>query len=36
MDLEETGWDGVDLIYLKQDRGQLQVVVKSALNLRAV
>jgi hypothetical protein len=33
MDLREIGWDGVDWIYLAQDRDQLRALVNSVLNL---
>jgi hypothetical protein len=34
MDLREIGWEGVDCIYLAQDRDQWRAVVNTALNLR--
>jgi hypothetical protein len=34
MDLREIGWDGVDLIYMAQDRDQWRALVNTALNLR--
>jgi hypothetical protein len=34
MDLRETGWDGVDLIAMAQDRDQWMALVNTVLNLR--
>jgi hypothetical protein len=34
MDLMETGWKGMDWIYLAQDRGQWWVLVNTVMNLR--
>jgi hypothetical protein len=34
MDLRERGWDGVDVIYMAQDREQLRALVNTVLNLR--
>jgi hypothetical protein len=34
MDLREIGWDGVDWVYLAQDRGQWRALVNTAMNLR--
>jgi hypothetical protein len=34
MDLRETGWDGVDWIYMAQDRDQCRVLVNTVINLR--
>jgi hypothetical protein len=33
MDLREIGWGGMDWIILSQDRGQLRVLVNTAMNL---
>jgi hypothetical protein len=34
MDLREIGWDGVDWIYMAQDRDQWRDLVNTVLNLR--
>jgi hypothetical protein len=34
MDLREIGWDGVDWIYLAQDRDQWRALVNKVMNLR--
>jgi hypothetical protein len=34
MDLRETGWDGMDLIDLAQDRDRWRVLVNTVMNLR--
>jgi hypothetical protein len=34
MDLREIGWDGMDWIYLAQDRDQWKDVVNTVMNLR--
>jgi hypothetical protein len=34
MDLREIGWDGVDWIYMAQDRNQWRALVKTVLKLR--
>jgi hypothetical protein len=34
MDLREIGWDGVDWIYLAQDRDQWRALVNTVTNLR--
>jgi hypothetical protein len=34
MDLREIGWDGMDWIYLAQDRDQWRVFVSTVLNMR--
>jgi hypothetical protein len=34
MDLGEIGWDGVDWIYVAQDRDQWRALVNTVLNLR--
>jgi hypothetical protein len=34
MDLEETGYESVDLIHPVQDRGQWRAFVNTAMNLR--
>jgi hypothetical protein len=34
MDLREIGWDGVDWIYLAQDRDQWRALVTTVMNLR--
>jgi hypothetical protein len=34
MDLRETGWSGMDLIDLAQDRDQWRALVNTVLNLR--
>jgi hypothetical protein len=34
MDLTETGWDGMDLIDLVQDRDQWRALVNTVMNLR--
>jgi hypothetical protein len=34
MDLRETGWDGMDWIYLAQDRVQWRALANTAINLR--
>jgi hypothetical protein len=34
MDLRELGWDGVDWIYLAQDRDQWRTLVNTVMNLR--
>jgi hypothetical protein len=33
MDLREIGWDGVDWIYLAQDRDRWKALVDTAMNL---
>jgi hypothetical protein len=32
MDLKETGWEGVDWIYLAEDRDQWRAFVKTVMN----
>jgi hypothetical protein len=34
MDLREIGWDGVDWIYMAQDRDKWRALVNTVLNLR--
>jgi hypothetical protein len=34
IDLKETGWDGMDWIYLGQDRDQWRALVNTVMNLR--
>jgi hypothetical protein len=34
MDLRETGWEGLDWMYLAQDRDQWRAVMKTVMNLR--
>jgi hypothetical protein len=34
MDLREIGWDGMDWIYLAQDRNQWRALVNTVMNLR--
>jgi hypothetical protein len=34
MDLRETGWDGMDVIDLAQDRDYWRALVNTAMNLR--
>jgi hypothetical protein len=34
MDVREIGWEGVDLIYLTQDRDQWWAFVNAVMNLR--
>jgi hypothetical protein len=34
MDLRETEWEGVDWIYLAQDKGQWEILVFTVMNLR--
>jgi hypothetical protein len=34
MDIRETGWDGMDLINLAQDRDQWRAVMNAVMNLR--
>jgi hypothetical protein len=34
MDLSEIEWDGVDWIYMAQDRNQWRAIVNTVLNLR--
>jgi hypothetical protein len=34
MDLRETGWDGMDWIYLAHVRNQWRALVSMAMNLR--
>jgi hypothetical protein len=34
IDLRETGWDGVDWVYLAQDRAQWRALVDTVMNLR--
>jgi hypothetical protein len=34
MDLTEIGWDGMDWIYLAQDRDQWRALVNAIMNLR--
>jgi hypothetical protein len=34
MDLREIGWDGMDGMYLAQDRNQWRVLVNTVMNLR--
>jgi hypothetical protein len=33
-DLREIGWDGVDWIYVSQDRDQWRALVNTVMNLR--
>jgi hypothetical protein len=33
MDLREIGWDGVDWMYMAQDRDQWRALVNTVLNL---
>jgi hypothetical protein len=34
MDLREIGWDGIDCIYLAQDRDQWRVLVNMVMNFQ--
>jgi hypothetical protein len=34
VDLREIGWDGMDWIYLAQDRDQWRALVNNVMNLR--
>jgi hypothetical protein len=34
MDLREIGWDGIEWIYLAQDRDQWRALVNTIMNLR--
>jgi hypothetical protein len=34
MDIREIGWDGMDLIYLVQDRDQWMTLLNTVMNLR--
>jgi hypothetical protein len=34
IDLRETGWGGMDWIYLAQDRDQLRAQINTVINLR--
>jgi hypothetical protein len=34
MDLRETGWDGMDWIYLAEDGDQWRALVNTVMNLR--
>jgi hypothetical protein len=34
MDLREIGWDGMDWIYLAQDRDQWRALLNTVMNLR--
>jgi hypothetical protein len=34
IDLREVGWDGMDWIYLPQDRDQWRALVNTIMNLR--
>jgi hypothetical protein len=34
MNLSETGWDGMDWIYLAQDRDQWRALMNTVMNLR--
>jgi hypothetical protein len=34
IDLREIGWDGMDLIYLAEDRDQWRALVNTVMNLR--
>jgi hypothetical protein len=34
IDLREIGWDGVDWVYLAQDRDQWRALVNTVVNLR--
>jgi hypothetical protein len=34
MDLREIGWDGMDWIYLAQDRDQWRALVNTVMNVR--
>jgi hypothetical protein len=36
MDLEETGWGGVEWIHLAQDRDRWRAVVNAVMNLRVL
>jgi hypothetical protein len=36
MDLRESGWGGLEWIYLAQDRGRWRAVVNAAMNLRVL
>jgi hypothetical protein len=35
VDLKEVGYEGMDWIYLTQDRGRWRVLVNAVMNLRA-
>jgi hypothetical protein len=35
INLREIGWDGIDWIYLAQDREQKRALVNTVMNLRA-
>jgi hypothetical protein len=36
MDLTDIGWDGMDSIYLAQDREQWRALVNTVMNLRVL
>jgi hypothetical protein len=36
MGLRETGWDGIDWIYLAQDRDRRRALVNAVMNLRVL
>jgi hypothetical protein len=36
MDLSEIGWDGMDWIYLAQDRDQWKALVNTVMNFRVL